>query len=175
MILGTSLESPESDEEDDEDDDILEEDEAGDDVRTVDVKSSSLFALRNRGEVEINDLTGNIGPLIFCSVVSSCLICDVIKGLQVSEFRSKDFEGGHISYLSSHLFCSLKSSEYFLLLRRLESSLSMGCHVRPEPNLGKGTTTKYLHTWWAHSDFRLFFLAFLKRKISCRRDGKCRV
>ena len=53
MILGTSLESPESDEEDDEDDDILEEDEAGDDVRTVDVKSSSLFALRIRREVEI--------------------------------------------------------------------------------------------------------------------------
>ena len=46
MILGTSLESPESDEEDDEDDDILEEDEAGDEVRTVDVKSSSLFALK---------------------------------------------------------------------------------------------------------------------------------
>ena len=46
MILGTSLESPESDEEDDEDDDILEEDEAGDDVRTVDVKSSSLLALK---------------------------------------------------------------------------------------------------------------------------------
>ena len=47
------MESPESDEEDDEDDDILEEDEAGDDVRTVDVKSSSLFALRIHREVEI--------------------------------------------------------------------------------------------------------------------------
>ena len=65
------MESPESDEEDDEDDDILEEDDAGDDVRTVDVKSSSLFALRIRREVEINDLTSNFGPLIYCSVVSS--------------------------------------------------------------------------------------------------------
>ena len=73
MILGTSLESPESDEEDDED--ILEEDEAGGDVRTVDVKSSSLFALRIRREVEINDLTGNSGPLIFCSVVSLFSTC----------------------------------------------------------------------------------------------------
>ena len=58
--------SPESDEEDDEDDDILGEDEAGDDVRTVDVKSSSLLALKIHRAVEINDLTGNFGQFIFC-------------------------------------------------------------------------------------------------------------
>ena len=49
MILGTSLESPDSVEADDEeDDDILEEDEAGDEVKCGDVKpSSSLFTLIN--------------------------------------------------------------------------------------------------------------------------------
>ena len=45
MILGTSLESPVSAEAEDEDDDILEEEEAGDEVGCSDVKSSSLFAL----------------------------------------------------------------------------------------------------------------------------------
>ena len=49
VILGTSLESPDSVEADDEEDDILEEEEVDDEVRWGDVNSfSSLFALRNR-------------------------------------------------------------------------------------------------------------------------------
>ena len=50
MILGTSLESPDSVEADDEDDDILGDDDAGDDVRCGDGNgktSSPLFVLRN--------------------------------------------------------------------------------------------------------------------------------
>ena len=69
VILGTSLESPDSVEADDEEDDILEEDEVDDEVRWGGVNSSSsLFALRNHTLVKqsltiIGSLQGCLGLL----------------------------------------------------------------------------------------------------------------